>query len=142
MENLNKLSLEDDITRTVLGENGCTAHFDYKNDDKVNMKGCENKPYPRIVTVMTYNPKTKETFLLKEVVAKTDEEGLVEILKYATKHKEDYNSFSVIWLKKGERGTKTSHFYCVDLLEAMEKFYHNKIREEYIVYEVKMNGKS
>lgn len=137
-----KISIEDEISRTIMADNGCTAHFQYEDDNRVNMKGCENKPYPRIVTVMTYNPKTRETFLLKEVCSKTDVEGLEEILKYTKSHKEDYNSFTVLWAKKDDGKQSASYFYCKDVLEAMEKFYFNKQREDYIIYEVKMSSKA
>jgi hypothetical protein len=137
-----KIALEDDISRTIMAENGCTAHFQYEDDKNVNMKGCENKPCPRIITVMTYNPKTGETFLLKEVCAKSDIEGLEEVLKYTKSHKKDYDTFSVVWVKRGEGKTQTSYFYCVDLLEAIEKFYYGKNREEYVVYKTEMSPKS
>jgi len=133
----NKIALEDEILRTVMAENGCTVHFGYA----INHEGV----YPVSedsydITAMTYNPKTKETFLLKEVKNVTKQEvGLEEILKYVNRHKEEYNSFTVIWRKKGEGKEEKSYFYCKDLFEALEKFYYNKNREDYIVFNTQMN---
>lgn len=151
-----KIIFEDEISRILLSDNGCTAHFEYKHD-YIGYKNLDGQPSGkskegaiiksgdpilRIVTVLTYNPKTKETFLLKTVTAKTDEEGLQLILAYAKNHKTDYDSFTVVWAKKSETKQEKSYFYCKDLLEALEKFYHNKNREDYVVYETKMNPKS
>jgi hypothetical protein len=140
MNETTKIELEDEISRAIMAENGCTAHFEYVNDDKgVKKFHFQN---PRIITVMTFNPKTRETFLLKEVKAKTDEEGLTQISEYVKGHKIDYDSFTVIWVKKGNSKQALSYFFCKDALEALEKFFFNKDREEYIIYSVTMSPKS
>lgn len=141
MEKFNKMSLEDSISREVMSVNGCTAHFEYKDDNRISLKG-ENKPNPRSIVVMTYNPNTTETFLLKEICAQTDEDGLKEILDYVKRHKQDYDSFTFEWIKKGADKREISVFYCKDFLEATEKFYFNKNREEYIVYRTEISAKS
>ena len=97
---------------------------------------------PRTITVMTYNPKTRETFLLKEVSAESDEKGLLKVSEYVKSHKVDYDSFTVVWAKKGETKQSPSYFHCKDALEALEKFFFNKQREEYVIYSVNMNPKS
>ena len=135
-----KIALEDEISRALMAENGCTAHFDY-SDDRMNMKGVD-VPKNRTITVMTYNPKTRETFLLKEVSAESDEQGLMKVSEYVKTHKVDYDSFTVLWAKKGEKKQAGSYFYCKDALEALEKFYFNKQREDYIIYSVTMSAKS
>ena len=133
VQTTNKIALEDEISRTIMAENGCTAHFEYK--DKFKNTG-------RYITVMTYNPNTKETFLLQEIYADSDEKGLYEIFEYVKNHKVEYDSFTVVWAKKGDGKQAGSYFYCKDALEAMEKFFFNKKREDYIIYEVKMSAKS
>lgn len=140
------IALEDEISRAIMAENGCTAHFDYE-DEKVYgkyVKG-ESSDLPkakRVVTVITYNPNTRETFLLKSVCEKTDEEGLEVISTYVKSHKIDYDSFTISWAKKGESKQSKSYFYCKDILEALEKFFFNKQREDYVIYSVNMNAKS
>jgi len=138
-----KIALEDAITRSIMADNGCTAHFEYENSYRNGPppKDFDNSKvkYKRQVTVMTYNPKSEVTFLLKQIVADTDEEGLEEILKYTNGHKEEFNSFTVVWKKKGEGKEEKSYFYCKDLFEALEKFYYNKNREDYIVFSTQMN---
>jgi len=134
-----KIALEDEISRAIMSENGCTAHFNYETTFP-NKLG--DKP-DRKVTVLTYNNQKQTTFLLKEVVTKTDEEGLEEVLKYVKCHKEDFDSFSVIWSKKGQSGkTQKSDFYCRDIYEALSKFSFDKEKDEYVVYEVKMNARA
>lgn len=135
-----KIALEDEISRIIMSDNGCTAHYEYKSC--VTTKSIDS-PELKQVTVMTYNIHSKATFLLKEVIAPTIEDGLKEILKYVKSHKEDYDSFTIVWAKKGTvKSTEKSYFYCKDLFEALEKFYFNKNREEYVIYEAKMNARA
>ena len=136
---INKIALEDEISRTIMAENGCTTHFEYEAAFPAKL----GDSALRKVTVMTYSKQKQATFLLKEVLVSTDEEGLEEILKYAKSHKDDYDSFTVVWIKKGV-GNKSekSYFYCKDLFEVLEKFYFNKNREDYVIYEVKMNARA
>jgi hypothetical protein len=134
-----KIGLEDEISRMIMAENGCTAHFEYEHD-KLNTEIFKNT---HTITVTTYNPKSKETFLLKSVTANDYVEGLMKISEYVRNHKIDYDSFTVTWSKKGDSHTRPlAYFYCKDALEALEKFYFNKERDEYIIYDVKMNPKS
>jgi hypothetical protein len=135
-----KIALEDEISRAIMAENGCTAHFDYHEIIVGKLK--DSSEYESKVTVMTYNPKTRETFLLKEVSAKSDDEGLMKVSEYVKSHKVDYDSFTVIWTKKGETKQSPSYFYCKDALEALEKFFFNKQREDYIIYSVTMSARS
>ncbi len=134
-----KIALEDEISRVIMAENGCTTHFEYKDTFSKRL----SDPALRQITVMTYSKEKQASFLLKEVVASTDEEGLKEILKYAKSHKDDYVSFTVVWVKKGD-GNKSekSYFYCKDLFDVLEKFYFKKNREDYVIYEVKMNARA
>jgi hypothetical protein len=134
-----KIALEDEISRAIMADNGCTAHFDYKEIIIGKLNGSK---YDNEVTVMTYNPKTCETFLLKSVTAKTYEEGLMKISEYVKNHKADYDSFTILWAKKGEGKQSHSYFYCKDALEALEKFYFNKERDDYVIYSVTMSPKS
>lgn len=141
-----KIALEDEIARAIMAENGCTAHFDCE-DEKIygnSMKGESSNlsTVNRVITVITYNPNTCETFLLKSVCEKTDEEGLIKISSYVQSHKIDYDSFTVSWAKKGEAKQSKSYFYCKDILEALDKFFFNKKREDYTIYSVNMNAKS
>lgn len=136
-----KIALEDEISRMIMSDNGCTAHFDYSDSEfkpRLLKEGTKRK-----IIVLTYNSIKKETFLFKEVEANNDEEGLKEILNYAKSHKDDYDSFTIVWTKKGVvNSSEKSYFYCKDLLEALEKFYFNKTREDYLIYEAKMNPRT
>lgn len=126
-----KTMLEDKILKAILTDNGCTARFDYSS--------CGFLWLQKQITVTTCNPRTFETFLYKKVIVSSVIKGLEEILEYAQNHKADYNAYTVVWSKKGNFKEEKSHFYCKDILEVLEKFFHDKKREDYIIYSVSMN---
>ena len=133
-----KIELEDKISRAIMSENGCTAHFEYYE----NTKRLQDHRYS--VEVVTYNPNTKEKFLLKGDSSDSYENSLSKVFEYVKNHKVDYDSFTIIWAKRGSDFLKQekSYFYCKDSMEALEKFFFNKKREDYIIYELKMSAKS
>nr|QBM02782.1 hypothetical protein [uncultured archaeon] len=134
MKATTKIALEDEISRAIMAENGCTAHFEYKSEMDID-------ELPRIINVMTYNPKTRETFLLKEVTSNSDEEGLMKISEYVKNHK----LITILILLSGQKSEVSqscSHFYYQDALEVLEKFFFNKQREDYVIYSLSMNPKA
>lgn len=135
------LNLQHQIATFIDTDNvsKCTVHFDYNENylDKGNIG--KNPATEWTVSAITVNPTTDETFLLKTETAPTKEKALKKILEYIKKQKGE-SSFSVTWIKKGE-GSKTnmSHFYCHDMIDVVEKFFHGKNPEEYVVFEIKLN---
>ncbi len=148
MKATTKIALEDEISRAIMAENGCTAHFEYKSEMDIdelpriiNVMTYIIDELPRIINVMTYNPKTRETFLLKEVTSNSDEEGLMKISEYVKNHK----LITILILLSGQKSEVSqscSHFYYQDALEVLEKFFFNKQREDYVIYSLSMNPKA
>lgn len=132
------LNLENQIASFVAtdNKNNCTVHFEYGREYEAKLKAGHDE---HIVSVYTVNPTTDETFLLKSETSSTKEKALKKILEYLKKQKGE-SPFSVKWAKKGEGSTiNTSHFYCHDMKDVVELFFHGKNSEDYIVYEIKLN---
>lgn len=127
------LKLEHDISTFISSDNKCTVHFEYsigKNPDKFLTD--------HTVSAYTVNPNSAETFLLKSETADTKEHALKKLLDYV-KAQKGLNSFTVRWTKSGEAKPVVSYFYCHDVLDVVEKFFHGKNSVDYIVYEIKLN---
>ena len=120
-----KLELEDEISRLVKETNGCSTHYEYSD---------------MTIKAITYNPTTKEKFLLLQVAEDNEIKGLEKILDYVKNHKKTYYSHTVVWSNKKDMKTNSSYFYCPDAFEALEKFFYNKNKEDYIIYLVKLNS--
>jgi len=123
------LILEGEIANFVGTSNGCSVHFEHTADG------------PGIVhqaIAYTFNPTSKETFLLKSVIGGSKHEALEQILEYV-KTQKGQNSFTVIWMKVGDSQSHTSYFYCHDILDVVHKFFHNKNSKDYVIYEIKLN---
>jgi hypothetical protein len=136
------LNLEHQIGAFIGSDNksNCTVHFAYKEDylEKGNIGKNPNTEWT--ATVQTFNPITEENFLLRSETAPTKEKSLKKILEYLKKQKGE-SPFTVKWMKKGENSIKQneSHFYCHDILDVVENFFHGKNPEDYIVHEIKLN---
>lgn len=126
-----KIRLENKISKIIEEDNNCSSHFEY---NAVNGR--------TEVTIITYNPNHHEQFVLKKEIAGSSEQGLQKVLEYLENTRKNYNTYTLVWLKKGEGKTRTSYFTGSDMKDVLEKFYHNKNREDYIIYEIKLNPES
>jgi len=131
------LQLEDAISKLASIE-GKTVHF-----DKKCYKEFVDEEDLYSVSAYTYNSLTKETFLLKKVLAKQSYKICLEdILDYVINSKVTVNSYTVEWslLKNGRMGPyNTSYFYCKNTVEVNDKFFHNKNVDDYVIHLIKLN---
>jgi hypothetical protein len=123
------IQLEDEISKLVYSDNGRTVHFEYC--------GSGNQ-----VNAYTYNKTNRETFLLKKAIGSSYQECLEKILIYIKENEKSYDSYTVIWSRKGRNERNMSYFYCTDVIDVINKFFDGKDKKLYIVYEIKMNPKS
>lgn len=134
--NLEKImDLEAQIRATVQKDNIISVNFQYGTSKwPVSGNPCSS------VAVYTYNSKTKEFFLLMTVSGTNNVSCLEEILAYVTIHKNEMNSYTVLWSRKGENTPiNSSYFYCKNVVELTEKFFAGKDPAGYIIYEIKLN---
>ena len=80
--------------------------------------------------------------MLKKETAPTAERALQKILEYLETSRKYQNTYTLVWLKKGESKTRTSYFSGSDMKDVLDKFYHNKESEDYIIYEIRLNPES
>lgn len=126
-----KVKLENKISRIIEEDNNCSTHFEYnKVDGKTE------------ITIITYNPNHHEQFVLKKEIAATIENGLNKVLEYLETTRKHQNTYTLVWLRKGEGKTRTSYFSGYDMKDVLDKFYHNKESEDYIIYEIRLNPES
>lgn len=116
------ISLESQIQSIIHKDNQCTAHFDYsRNRENVAL------------TVKTYNPKNKETFVLKEITAKDDDECLSHVLKYLESVTSEESPFTVVWRRHNEGDSFKSYFYAKNIRHLLDKFYKDKNEADYLI---------
>lgn len=121
--------LESQVVAMVYEDNKNTAHFRYdRTEDGVSL------------VCSTYNPKKDETFVMKTFNGTTEEDCLMQLVKYLIMIRPSESSYVVTWAKKGENtDLKKSYFYAVDVLDVLSKFYTGKMKDEYAVFSVEMN---
>jgi len=127
-----KVELENKISSIIREDNNCSTHFEYQKVDKEKVE----------VLIITYNPIHKQKFVLKQFVTGDVEEGLADVLEYLEENRHIKNSYTVVWLKKGENKTQVSYFSGKNMMEVLQKFYHQKDKDDYIIYEIKLNPES
>lgn len=122
------IELEDEIATIIQKDNGRTIHFEYIGGN--------------MVEAYTYNHNNKETFLLTKKVGQDYVDCLQKILDYVKQNQKTYDSYTVIWARKGRGERTTSYFYCRDIVEVIDKFFEGKDKNLYHVYEIRMNPSS
>lgn len=126
-----KVKLENQISRIIEEDNNCSTHFEYNFVDGKTE-----------IAIITYNPIHHEQFVLKKETAPSAESALQKVLEYLENSRKYQNTYTLVWLKKGESKTRTSYFSGSDMKDVLDKFYHNKESEDYIIYEIKLNPES
>ncbi len=110
-----------------------------------NVNGCssflkiENENSMVTLHVITINPIHEQEFLLKEFVDFTEERVLKNAIAYLEKERHEENSYTVIWTKVSSSRTNTSYFSADDMEEVLKKFFKDKVKKQYIIYEIKLN---
>ena len=88
--------------------------------------------------LVTINPKHDQSFLFHSLVAKDKLSALNELFDYVSKHFRKEQSYTVQWAQQqGE--LHTSYFRARDMFEVLEKFYHGRHRDDYIIFSVTLN---
>ena len=126
------LALEHEISELIRnGRSGCHASFRYsRQGSKVRAK------------LLTWNPKHKSTFLVKEIETDSVIQALKQLLKYVKdKIRDDEKPYTVKWHLKDSDDPKliTSHFYATEIYDLLQKFYYDKNHDDYQIIEIKLN---
>ena len=147
MENTLKiLQAQNTIFKMLNGNNGVTVHFRYEDN---------------VLSLITFNPKNDEYFLVKSIPLKTSHSSstleeltvydemvkYVDMLVHCIDKKEVYPSvgtpYTVTWTKAGEK-INTSYFYGDNIEDVLSKFYYGKesIKHLFNILEIKQNSLS
>lgn len=88
--------------------------------------------------LVTINPKHDQSFLFHSLVAKDRLTALSEMFDYVSKNFRKEQSYTVQWSQhQGE--LHTSYFRARDMFEVLEKFYHGRHRDDYIIFSITLN---
>lgn len=137
---MSKEELENEIANIIKNDNGCETRFEYESVTNIKNHNFNTTTlYEEEVRAMTFNPKTNESFLMFKATGVSEIKALENILDYVKNHRVTYYSHTILWSNKRDNMMNTSYFYAKDAFEALSKFYHGKNREDYNVFEVKMN---
>lgn len=139
METTDKFRLQSKISEIVYKDNKNTAHFEFTSDK------IENKVKASLIT---YNPKTDASFLLKSVKTDSEIEALEEILAYLESLHNDgsYQTYTIKWYDSEDKVRKDrpnkSYFAGKDLYEILDKFYYGKNKQNLTIYSIRLNPMS
>ena len=141
---IHTIIVQNTIIQKFNDDNGVTVHFE-EIDYTAHGDGWN-------VVVRTYNPKTKQVFLLCEVSKTTLDDCYVEVLTYVDKMWVFFNnpkanegdsknrSWTVEWSFDGG-DTQTSYFYGNSAKDVLKKFFFEKdqVEHKYDIFEIKQN---
>lgn len=123
-----RCELEDQIRSQIYGDNRAGTHFDYQKQPDGSVT----------LTLITTNPIHKELFTLYTTSPHpSDAECLDEVLVYLDEVRQrntGHFNYKVVWFRSGEHQEKfTSYFTGRNFKEIVDKFYHNKNPDDYVI---------
>ncbi len=130
----NKLSIEklENIVINHINKNNsnkCTVDFVYSPSEHQGMD----------LYVITHNPVHKNNFLFSKTWGVSEFDALQKCVDKLDKpDKPSENNYTVTWEKIGGT-TQNSYFTGIDIEEVLKKFYFQKVKEEYIIFNIKLN---
>lgn len=127
--------IESQISEAIKSDNGRYVHFEYTKE-VTNEFGQITSPCK--VSAWTYNDTDGESFLLKSSEGNDYEECLLNIFDWLEKNKKNKDPYTVTWRKIGVTGMNTSYFYCKDIVEVVQKFFHGKEISEYQIFKIEL----
>lgn len=130
--NMKILEFEHEISELIRMDNGCHASFRYSQQGDVIL--CK---------LVTWNPTHRSTFLTHQCEAMSREEALYKMLMYVKDHiRGPDRSYTVTWRAKNSSKLVTSHFFAYDIYGLLDKFYYDKQKSQFIIYQIKLNPES
>lgn len=88
--------------------------------------------------LITINPKHDQSFLFHSVVAPNKLKALGDLFDYVLQTFRKEQSYTVQWAKK-EGELHTSYFRARDMFEVLEKFYHGRVKDDYLIFSITLN---
>lgn len=129
---LEQLRLQHEIYNVLNQDNGVSSHFDYhvnimSDDETIKLN------------LLTYNERHNEYMLFHTVLGTSSLNCLEKMLAYIHQIKQyKKNSYTISWQKEGDASTYKSYFMASNEEEAIEKFLHEKDKNEY-TYTISLN---
>lgn len=130
-ETLKTLELEKSI-RTYLGQDSNhQINFNYTN------KGDNLE-----LNVETINPRYNQMFLFHTTSGINKPDVLAKMLEYLKHYKDEFDSYTIQWSSKDEKGVRTSYFHGSSIEEALEKFRYGRDRNKTTIFLISLNPKA
>lgn len=130
---LTQSELENEIVNLINYDNvnSCTVEFRYIEESN-----------GVTLNVVTNNPTHSNTFLFEQSWGISKEVALIQLINRLSGSLEiNQNNYTVSWEIVGGT-TQTSYFRGKDIYEVLDKFYHDKNKKNYIIFEIKLNPQS
>ncbi len=91
------------------------------------------------LNLITINPRHDETFLFHTTEGTDKLEALQQMIEYVEKKHAKKQSFTVQWAQKGKSELQVSYFRARTMYEVLDKFFHGRNAEEYIIFSIQLN---
>jgi hypothetical protein len=89
--------------------------------------------------LITINPNHKQSFLFHSVKAIDKNEALEKMLDYILKYHQSEDSYTIQWLKIGDKTLNTSYFRSKNIYGVLDKFYYERDLNSYKIYSISLN---
>ena len=136
----NEYEAESAIQEIIKKDSDCTCHFNYLvSNSQFNIKKIK-------LELVTFNTNHKTQFLLHTIEAENKIKAANMMYKHVYQLKNNltlinspFSSYTVEWFNKSENKMNKSSFYGHTIEEILQKFYYGKSRNNFIIYNIRLN---
>jgi hypothetical protein len=92
--------------------------------------------------LITINPRHQQSFLFHQELGVDKVDAAQKMLDYVKSYKEKENSYTIQWMRRGDRELQTSYFRANNVYAALDKLNYGRDMNTITVYSVVLNAVS
>jgi hypothetical protein len=92
--------------------------------------------------LITVNQRHNQSFLFRYEVGFDKIDVLSKILNYVEHIKDEEDSFTIQWMKKGAKEIETSYFRGRNILDSLDKFHYGRDLNTITIFSIILNPKA
>lgn len=92
--------------------------------------------------LITVNQRHNQSFLFKYVIGFDKVDALNKLLTYVQNYKDREDSFTIQWMRKGDKEIETSYFRGKNIYDILDKFNYGRDLNTITIFSITLNPKA
>lgn len=92
--------------------------------------------------LITVNQRHNQSFLLNYVIGFDKVDALNKLLTYVQDYKDKEDSYTIQWMRKGDKEIETSYFRGTNIYDILDKFNYGRDLNTITIFSITLNPKA